>query len=48
MAALVLEIGQLYPHKKKRFARLAREHKEILNRLDEIGVFENMFAASSV
>ena len=46
MAALVLEIGQLYPHKKKRFARLAREHKDILNRLAEIGVFENVFAYS--
>ena len=41
LAVLVLQVGQLCPHKKKRFARLAREHKEILNRLIELGVFLN-------
>src|SRR6266481_6129317 len=29
MASLVLEIAQLYPYKKKRFAQLAKEHKDI-------------------
>ena len=46
IATLVLEIGQLYPRKKKRYVQLARGHKDILNRLAEIGVFENVFAYS--
>jgi hypothetical protein len=38
MANIVLEIGRVKPHKRRRLKFLAREHKDLLRRLDETGL----------
>ncbi len=38
MASIVLEVGRVKPHKRKRLKFLAREHKDLLRRLDETGL----------
>lgn len=38
MAELVLEIGKAHPRKRKRLRFLARERKELLERLEETGL----------
>ena len=38
MAKLVLEIGKVHPHKRKRLGFLARERKDLLAQLEETGL----------
>ena len=38
LARVVLEIGKVKPHKRKRLAFLARSHGELLDRLEETGL----------
>jgi septal ring factor EnvC (AmiA/AmiB activator) len=38
LAGLVLEVGRAYPHKRKRIRRLARDRKDLLDQLEEIGL----------
>jgi ribosome-binding protein aMBF1 (putative translation factor) len=40
MAKLVLEIGKLHPHKRRRIQFLVRERKDLLTQLEEIGLIE--------
>ncbi len=37
-AEIVLEVGKVKPHKKKRLKFLAKENRELLNKLDETGL----------
>ena len=38
LAGIVLEVGQVKPHKKRRLKYLAREHRDLLKKLDETGL----------
>jgi hypothetical protein len=38
LAGIVLEVGRVKPHKKRRLKYLAREHKDLLKKLDETGL----------
>jgi len=38
LANIVLEVGRVKPHKKRRLKFLAREHKDLLRKLDETGL----------
>jgi len=38
LACIVLEVGRVKPHKKRRLKFLAREHKDLLRKLDETGL----------
>ncbi len=40
IAKLVLEIGKLHPHKKRRIKFLVREHKYLVEQLKELGLVE--------
>ena len=38
LAGIVLEVGQVKPHKKRRLKYLAREHRDLLKKLDDTGL----------
>ena len=38
LAKVVLEIGKVKPHKRKRLSFLARSHRELIDRLEETGL----------
>ena len=38
LASIVLEVGRVKPHKRRRLKYLARENKELLRKLDETGL----------
>lgn len=38
LARIVLEVGQVKPHKRRRLKYLAREHKDLLKKLEETGL----------
>ena len=38
LARIVLEVGQVKPHKRRRLKYLAREHKNLLKKLEETGL----------
>lgn len=38
LAAIVLEVGRIKPHKRLRLKFLAREHRELLQTLDDTGL----------
>ena len=40
LANIVLEVGRVKPHKKRRLKFLAREHKDLLKKLDDTGLIE--------
>ena len=40
LASIVLEVGRVKPHKKRRLKYLAREHKNLLRKLDDTGLIE--------
>ena len=42
LASAVLEIGQLRPYKRRRLKVLAKEHKDLFARLEELGLLEVM------
>ena len=37
---MVLEVGQIRPYKRRRLKILAKEHKELFARLEELGLLE--------
>lgn len=37
-AAIVLEVGKVKPHKRRRLKYLAKNHRELLNKLEETGL----------
>jgi hypothetical protein len=38
LAAIVLEVGRIKPHKRRRLKFLARGHRELLRKLDDTGL----------
>ncbi len=38
LARVVLEIGKIKPHKRKRLSFLARDHRDLLSKLEETGL----------
>ena len=38
LASIVSEVGRVKPHKRRRLKYLAREHKDLLKKLDETGL----------
>jgi hypothetical protein len=42
LASVVLEVGQIRPYKRRRLKILAKEHKELFARLEELRLLEVM------
>ena len=38
LAAIVLEVAEITPHKKRRLKELARKNRDLLDKLDETGL----------